>query len=131
MGQQLLSDLWQIWSTDLQASNTGDLQTATGTDRGQQRIIRRLMTNPGDYIEDPTYGAGLPQYVGAPQSKDTLDKIAGTCTAQILVEAVVAPTPAPVVTLQQQPDFSLWVSVQYTDAETGEPQTLSFNAAND
>jgi len=131
MAQQLLSDIWQIWSTDLTASNSGDLKTATGTDRGQQRIIRRFMTNPGDYLEDPTYGAGLPQYVGALQSQDVLDKVSGTCTAQVLMEAVVAPTPAPVVTLQQLPDFSLWVSVQYTDAETGAPQTLSFNASSD
>ena len=131
MAQQLLADLYQIWSTDLRPSNTGDALTVTGTDRGQQRILRRLLTNPGDYIFQPDYGAGLPQYVGQNQSHDTLDKIKGTVTGQVLQEAVVAPSPAPVVTITQLPDFSLWVWIQYTDAPTGSPVVLSFNVGND
>jgi hypothetical protein len=131
MAQQLLSDLYQIWSTDLEASNSGDLQAVTGTERGKQRILRRLMTNPGDYIFDPSYGLGLPQYVGQPQSKDMLDKINGIASSQILQEAVVAPSPPPVVSITQLPDFSLWVWIQYVDAPTGTPIVLSFNVEND
>lgn len=131
MAQQLLSDLYHIWSTDLEASNSGDLQPVTGTERGQQRVLRRLMTNPGDYIFDPTYGVGLPRYVGENQSKDTLDRIAGTAAGQMLQEAVVARSPAPVVQIQQLVDFSLWVFIQYTDAPTGTPVVLSFNVEND
>jgi phage baseplate assembly protein W len=131
MGVQLLCDLDQTWSTDLSASNNGDVATVVGALRGQQRILRRLMTNPGDYIFQPDYGAGVPQYVGQNQSKATLDLISGTITGQILMEAVVAADPAPVVTLQQMPDFSLDVNIQYTDAPTGNPVVLSFNVGND
>jgi hypothetical protein len=131
MAQQLLCDLYQIWATDLGPSNSGDVQTVTGTQRGQQRVLRRLLTNPGDYIFQPDYGAGLPQYVGQNQSKDTLDKIAGTCQGQILQEEVVAPAPPPVVKLTQLPDLSLYVWIQYADSTTGIPVVLSFNVEND
>jgi hypothetical protein len=89
------------------------------------------MTNPGDYIFQPDYGAGLPQYVGQNQSKDTLDQIAGTCKGQMLLEACVAESPAPRVSIQQLPDFSLWVYIQYVDVPTGTPVVLSFNVEND
>jgi hypothetical protein len=140
MAQQLLSDLYQIWSTDLQQSNSGDIMPVTGTDRGKQRILRRLLTNPadpkvpndpGEYIFDPTYGAGLRKYIGKNQDKGTLDRLQGIVQGQILQEAVVASTPAPVISIQQLPDFSLWVWIQYTDAATGVPVVLSFNVGND
>jgi hypothetical protein len=59
-----LSDLNHYIGNDLTASNTGDLQPVDTTVRGQQRVLRRLLTNPGDYIFHPNYGAGLPQWIG-------------------------------------------------------------------
>ena len=52
----------------LRAGAAGDLAPAAGTLRGQQRVLRRLLTNPGDYIWQPGYGAGLGQFVGKPAS---------------------------------------------------------------
>ena len=43
-----LNDLSQYVGGDLSPSGTGDLQAANGTLRGQQRVLRRLLMNPGD-----------------------------------------------------------------------------------
>jgi hypothetical protein len=130
MGQHLLSDLWQVWSTDLQVGNSGDAAPVTGTERGKQRVLRRLLTNPGDYIFQPDYGAGLPRFVGGNQGKATLDEIEGLVRSQILMEAVVAADPAPEVSIQRLPDFSLWVWIAYTDAPSATPVVLDFTVGN-
>jgi hypothetical protein len=131
MSQELLNDLYSVWGTDLSAGNSGDLMSVSGTERGKQRLLRRYMTNPGDYIFEPGYGAGLGRYVGEVQSKAELDEIYGLIMSQTLMESVVAPSPAPVITLAQLQDLSLWCSVQYTDAAEQVPVTLSFTVGND
>ena len=45
----------------LPPSASGDLLT---TDDPTNRILRRLLTNPGDYLWHPDYGAGLPSRIG-------------------------------------------------------------------
>lgn len=121
-----LTDLYHYWGADLQPGNTGDLMPVSGTIRGQQRILRRLLTNPGDYIAQPNYGAGLPQYVGQPMD---VAKITALIRSQILLEDAVAPTPAPQITVQQTaPDLTgLAVRIAYNDAATNSPVVLSFN----
>ena len=58
-------DATLVWGGDLTINATGDLQLSTGTQLGQQRVLRRLLTNAADYIWQPDYGAGLGQFVGA------------------------------------------------------------------
>jgi hypothetical protein len=124
-----LADLDQYIGGDLSPSATGDLQTATGTLRGQQRVLRRLLTNPGDYIFHPEYGAGLPRYVGQPA--DTA-KITAVVRGQMLLEDVVAKTPAPAISVAPIPSADgggFAVSVRYTDAPSGQPVSLSFQVS--
>lgn len=45
-----MSDISHTLGYDLDISENGDLATVSGSDIGKQRIIRRLSTNPGDYI---------------------------------------------------------------------------------
>ena len=59
-----LSDLSHYFGSDVASSNVGGLQAIGGTVLGQQRVLRRLLTNPGDYIFHPTYGAGVQQWIG-------------------------------------------------------------------
>lgn len=124
----LLSDISQYFGDDLSTSNAGDLATVTGTVRGQQRVLRRLLTNPGAYIFHPNYGAGLPSYIG-----QTLDigKIQALCLSQMLLEDSVSKTPTPVVTVSQSTnDFSsIDVLVQYSDAPTLTPVVLQFTVS--
>jgi hypothetical protein len=120
-----LNDLSHFMGGDLSVSATGDLQPVNGTLRGQQRILRRLLTNPGEYVFHPDYGAGLPRYIG--RNAD-LAKITALIRGQILLEDAVAKTPAPVITVELLGvTGGISCSIQYTDAPSGQPVTLSFN----
>ena len=129
-----LNDLSQAWGSDLSPSPSGDLATASGDLRTQQRIIRRLMTCPADpvnnlppdYIWHPTYGAGLPRFIG---SDATEGEIAAVVRGQMMLEASVAQSPAPIVSAQLITN-GISLTLSYTDAISGNPQTLSFSATN-
>ncbi len=123
----MMNDLAHYWSGDLSTGNTGDLALANGTLRGQQRVLRRLLTNPGDYIFQPNYGAGLPAWVGLPMD---VGKVTALIRSQILLEDAVARVPAPVITVKQGADLvSLAVDIAYNDAATDTPTVLSFNVS--
>lgn len=121
----MMNDLYQFFGNDLNPSATGDLLAVSGATRGQQRILRRLLTNPGDYIWHPDYGAGLPRYVG---SVIDVRQMNALIRGQVLLEDSVAKTPEPVIDVQPI-QGGMTVSIQYTDAETGTPQSLSFDVS--
>lgn len=125
----LLADLSHWCGRDLSADNNGDIATITGTTRGEQRVLRRLLTNPGDYIFEPTYGAGLPSYIGQPFDKA---KVQALCVAQMLLEDVVAKSPTPTVELSQSPNdpTSIQMTITYTDQPTQEPVVLSYTLSS-
>lgn len=125
-----LSDLYHYIGGDLSTTTSGDAQPVDTTVRGQQRILRRLLTNPGDYIFHPEYGAGLPQWVG--RNAD-LGELRALIRGQILLEDAVAKTPEPTIIVAPVPNSSgggFSVSIAYVDAATGQPATLSFNVTN-
>lgn len=117
------NDLYHLWGGDLATGVTGDLLPVADGSRTTQRILRRLLTNPGEYIWHPTYGAGLPARVG-----DTFDAgaIAALIRGQILLEPTVAPTPEPDVSVTAIQN-GMSVSIRYTDALTNAPALLSFD----
>ncbi|MGN6536402.1 MAG: hypothetical protein ACTHKQ_11825, partial [Mesorhizobium sp.] len=78
-----MPDLDQLWGEDLSVSASGDIATVDGDSLTTQRILRRLMTSPGDYIWNPTYGAGLPQRIGSP---DNVLLISSIIRSQIALE---------------------------------------------
>jgi hypothetical protein len=113
-----------VWGGDLTVGATGDILLADGTQLGQQRVLRRLLTNPKDYIWQPGYGAGLGQFVG---QVDAARAVAGVINAQMLLEACVARLPTPNVTADGSLSGNLVVGIQYADAANGQTQTLSFS----
>lgn len=119
----MAQDLAHWFGQDLNVAASGDLLTVDGVTKGQQRVLRRLLTNPGDYIWEPTYGAGLASKIGQPFD-------AAACAAlvksQIYLEPSVARDPAPVITVTQLTN-GLFVSIAYTDAQTGQPNLLRFD----
>lgn len=104
-------------------SANGDLLLVDSVDLSNQRILRRLLTNPGDYIWHPDYGAGLPAMIGMPVDVDTVKAI---ITAQIFLEATVMRTPPPVITVQPFPN-GIFVEIDYTETDSGLRTTLSFD----
>ena len=130
-----MSDLSHFIGSDLSLSATGDLLKVDGSAQGQQRVLRRLLTNPatydsngnitapGDYIFHPTYGAGLPRTVG-----DTVNipKIRALIRGQIFLEACVSKNPEPIITVTAILG-GVSVYIHYNDAITGNPAALAFD----
>ena len=118
-----MPDLSHEFGGDIAAGATGDLALAEGAALGRQRVLRRLLTNPGDYIWQPGYGAGLGAFVGLPVSAA---RIRAVVRSQIFRERAVAPVPEPVIAVQAGDDGRVFVSIRYADADSGETQSLSF-----
>ena len=117
-----MSALHHAWGADLSASPTGDLLTVSGPALGTERVLRRLLTNPGDYIWQPGYGAGLARFVGQPAAPAAIRAL---IREQMLREPAVAQAPEPVIDVQSDPGGTLSVQVRYADADTADAQTLS------
>jgi phage baseplate assembly protein W len=119
-------DLSHQWSSDISVSSTGDLTLVTGSSLGQQRVLRRLMTNPGDYIWQLDYGAGLAQFIGQPGNASQIEAV---IRSQIFKEAAVARSPEPTVSVQYPSGGtgSVYVQILYVDAMSGQTQVLSFS----
>lgn len=119
-----MADLYQYITGDLQLGSDGDLQTVDSVEESQQRILRRLLTNPGDYIWHPTYGAGLPATIGQPADEVAIESLIRT---QMYLEASVVQNPQP------QVDFNTFLggitaSIRYIESDSNQPTTLSFSA---
>ena len=119
-----MQDLFHVWSGDLSAGPGGDLATVDGAEAGQQRVLRRLLTNPGDYIWQPSYGAGLGSYVGSPVSPAV---IAATIRTQMYMEPSVAHDPEPVIDVQSAQNGAVYVHIRYADVNTSGGQVLAFS----
>jgi phage baseplate assembly protein W len=120
-----MTDIAHQFGSDLTTGPTGDIATASGPLLTQQRVLRRLLTNPGDYVWQPDYGAGLAAMVGQPA--DAL-RIRAVIRGQIFKEPAVARTPEPVIDVQSAPggqSGTVAVAVRYADADTGQTQILS------
>lgn len=116
-------DVAHQFGGDLSVGVSGDLAVASAGLLGQQRVLRRLLTNPGDYLWAPDYGAGLGQFVGQPVSAA---QIRAVVRSQIFKEAAVARTPEPTIEVSADGSGVVSVSIRYADANDGQTQMLSF-----
>jgi hypothetical protein len=122
-----MPDLSHQFGADLAVGPTGDLAIVSASTLGQQRVLRRLLTNQGDYIWQLAYGAGLAQFIGEPAR---VAQIRAVIRSQIFQEAAVAQTPEPVVTVTFDGAGTLFADIRYVDATTGQTQVLSFSAGS-
>ena len=118
-----MSDISHKFGADLVISPSGDLAQAPDDQLGHQRVLRRLLTNPGDYIWSPSYGAGLARYIGMPNS---VTGIQAAIRSQIFREATVARSPEPSVTVTEVMPGTLDCAITYADAATGQTRLLGF-----
>jgi hypothetical protein len=119
-----MPDLQHTFGADLTVSATGDLALSDGTQLGQERVLRRLLTAPGNYIWQLAYGAGLPGFIGTPAQSDRISAVA---KAQMYRESVVLRNPAPVVSVDVEPTGVVTLDIKYADATTQQTTTLSFS----
>lgn len=118
-----MTDIYHYLGSDIGLSSTGDLLAVDGTEEGKQRVLRRLLTNSGDYIWHPEYGAGLPQMIG---DNVDIDKITAIIDGQMRLEAVVSQSPAPIIDVSPT-STGVFCSIQYNDAISTQAVSLSFN----
>ena len=71
-------DIFHQWGSDLTVSSSGDLAISAGSDTVSQRVYRRLLTNPGDYIWNLDYGGGFAQFVGTPTNNTDIEAVIRT-----------------------------------------------------
>jgi hypothetical protein len=114
-----------IGGTDLKNNARGDLLTVVGSEETIQRILRRLLTNPGDYEWHPTYGAGLLRYIGQPLSDALYDQMTADTRSQMYQESAVSQNPPPQITFIADV-FSLYCKIAYTDAVTNQQNFIEF-----
>lgn len=119
-----MADLSLQYGADLNIGPTGDLLLTDVPELTEQRVLRRLLTNQGDYIWHLTYGAGLGQFVGQPGASAA---IAAVARSQMSLEASVALTPAPSVIASVNADSSVSLAIGYTDSTTGSTAVVTFS----
>jgi hypothetical protein len=121
----MAADLAHWWGNDLSLSATGDLLSVGGVVKGQQRVLRRLLTNPQDYVWHGEYGGGLPLYIGDPLD---IDIVTAVIRFQIANEAQVARDPLADVFVRPVLG-GVQARIVYTDADAGNPTTLTFDVS--
>ena len=114
------------WGGDLATSSTGDIYSAPVLSELQNRLIRRLLTSPGDYIWSKDYGAGLGGLVGKPSASNTVKHL---ILSQLQSEPLVATNPSPLVSLNAASStvsngYSVTIQYQIAGAIDNTPSSL-------
>ena len=117
-----MNDVHLGWAGDVASSETGDLAAVGRPELGTERVLRRLLTNPGAYLWHPGYGAGLARYVGQPIDPAGIEAL---IRSQMMLELSVARDPEPLITVRPDVGGSLFVQVRYADADTAVARTLN------
>jgi hypothetical protein len=117
-------DIFHEWGGDLVVGNSGDLAIVAGSDAVSQRVCRRLLTNPGDYVWNISYGGGLAQFVGMPAKAPDIEAV---IMNQLLLETTVPSTPSPQVTTKiiDPATGNVAVEIVYADPESRRSVTLN------
>lgn len=118
-----MSDASLVWRGDLSANPVGDIATCSHSELSQQRLLRRLLTNAGDYLWYPEYGAGLAQFIGLPCDTSA---IKARIRSQIFADGTILTTPEPIIDVQNSADGSIYVQIRYIEMDSGVVQTVSF-----
>lgn len=124
-----VNDIWQVFdeAENLEVNQQGDFVTVVREELTQQRIIRRLLTNPGDMLAHPEYGAGLPRYIGQILTEDKYNEIRGVITEQIFLENTVLQNPAPEITFYLPNLNVLEVTIVYYSRNDNKAYSFSFS----
>ena len=101
---------------DLMLDAGSGLATVTADDWVRQRVLRRLLTNPGDYIWDVGYGGGLRSQIG---NVVAAGQIAASIRRQLQLEAAIATSPAPQVSVNDSGNGTIDTTITYADAADG------------
>ena len=113
------------WGGDLEIGPTGDIAVASVVDNLDEKIIRRLLTNPGDYLWAPNYGGGLAAQIGSPVD---LSALQANIRAQMEQEPLISPYPLPSVLVSPTVSYSddaRVVTITYQSTDQNSSRSLS------
>jgi hypothetical protein len=125
------TEIYQDYGNDL-VLDKGDLAIASDELLSNQRIVRRLLTvpievfNPPDYLDHPTYGAGLGKFIGKNATTDVVNEIKGIITAQMYLEPTVGKNPAPKIEIAGLPN-QLNCRIEYTNLLIDKQAVVQFS----
>jgi hypothetical protein len=117
-----MADIAHYWGQDISSDDSGDFLLATGVAYANQRVLRRLLTSPGEYVWHAGYGAGLPKEIG--HLVDSR-RIEGLIREHLALEAVVSRDPLPTVSVTQL-QGGVFVQIGYTEAVSQQRSSLQF-----
>lgn len=120
-----LNDVGHLWGADIRLSSTGDLSLVSGSDRSKERVLRRLLTNPGEYLFSMPYGGGVPAQIG--KIADNA-KISANIQGQMKIEPSVSQSVAPTVAVTDTAQ-GVAVAISYIAAPDQTPAALSFTVS--
>jgi phage baseplate assembly protein W len=120
-------DIFHEWGADLAVGSGGDIALASGSDVISQRVCRRLLTNPGDYLWNLDYGAGLARFIGQPARSAEIEAV---ITSQLSLETAIPTNPAPQVTTTAVDVANGYVvaNIIYVDPTSQNAVTLNVSA---
>jgi hypothetical protein len=113
-----MTEVYLEWRDDFHLAANGDLATCDSDVETRQRLERRLFTPQQGYVWHPDYGAGLPQRIGSPYTRNQITAIV---SSQVYQEAAVAPFPPAQIGIDISPNQAdlVGISIKYWDAVTG------------
>ncbi len=123
-----MKDIFLDWGGDLEVSASGDVRLVSGPHQSDQRVVRRLLTNACDYIWHVSYGGGLALAIGEPMQTKRIEAVV---RAQLQMEAVVPPSPAPVIDVHGVDPASGSFVVQIRYGGTGEESNVAVKVQQD
>lgn len=86
------TDLWLPDDPDaaLRTTVTGDIVLVSGLENAERALMRRVLTESGGVLHQPSYGAGLTSFVSQPNSPTVRARIANTVRRNALDDDRVA-----------------------------------------
>lgn len=89
-GKDIYFDVHEGNEADTHVTPSGDYLTVEGREALRQSLIRRLITDPGEWAYIPEYGAGLRSYVKERRTPERVAEMKDRCRTQALRDPRVA-----------------------------------------
>lgn len=81
-GRDISYDVRETTSPNFEVTPAGDWATIAGRECLRQSLIRRLITEPGEWVTNPLYGVGALAFVKARDTKGNRDELERRIRAQ-------------------------------------------------
>jgi len=117
-----MSDVSHEVGGDFTLDSGGNLVTVSGSSEGMQRILRRLCTNPDDYVWNSSYGAGLPAMIG---DVGDVQNIQAIVSSQMALECDVDLSSSISVNVSEDEKGGFYCQIQYVSVADGGAQSVA------